>query len=1146
MTDNAPSPMQTLKAIHQFAVTCSTGDGITNGMLFTQRLIRACGLPSEIYVIDAPDDMKGQVHAFRNYRADEDDLLLIHHGSGNGQEQWLQSLTCRKLMVYHNITPERFYDAHDPAIPVLRHGREQLRTWQAWLDGAIADSDHNRDELRAAGFSEADTTTLPLLVDLQRLQTGAPLPQQTPRDSAAWRILFVGRLAPNKNQAGLIAMLAEVRRRSAWPVMLTLAGGGSPETLRHLESLIERHGLADSVELPGKIDDAQLARLYQQADLYVSLSEHEGFGMPLIEAMSYDVPVLAYAAPDSSVAATLGQGGLLLDSHDPTVAAAATLLILRNPGLRARLIDAQRQRLEDFEPATLFARFRAFLAQRGMEIPELPASAPALPGHCQWRIEGPFDSSYSLALVNRELSRALARQGQSVALHATEGGGDIPVDSGFLDADPEIAALNARAGTPAWHDATLRLCYPPRTTEMAGRHRLIHTYGWEESVFPHEHAQAFNARLSMITTMSRYVSRTLVDSGVGLPLPVAGVGTDHYRELTPEPEALAGRLPAADGKMTFLHVSSCFPRKGVDVLLEAWYRAFDQDDGVRLVIKTFPNPHHRIEETLADRRRQHPQGAPVVLINEDLSAGAVRALYAEAHALVAPSRGEGFGLPMAEAMWCRLPVITTGQGGQTDFCTPETSWPIDFDYARAQTHMQQFASVWAEPSVDDLIDHLRTFAAHHRDGTLENWTAERCEAAYRRISQAHTWDAVAERTRDALRALDDGRLPVLTPRPRIGWVSSWGSKCGIATYSRLLVDPALNQQVHVLANSDAEKIVADHDAVTRCWRTIEPDGQGGHIEDSLDELYATIREAGLDTVVVQFNFSFFGLAALSRLLERLHADGVRTLVFFHSTADVHWGELHKSLAHMADALRGCTRLMVHGIDDLNRLKAMGLDANATLFPHGVMASPAIAPPESDTFRALRDKTVVASYGFLLPHKGVHELIEAFAMLADTRDDLHLLLLNALYPAPVSEAERERCRATIARLGLESRVTLINDFLPDDETLGWLQAADLLVFPYQQTQESSSAAVRWGLASGRPVLCTPLGIFDDVADAVGFLPSIHPEAMRAGMAEWLDDEPRRRQLQNGAARWLNAHDWPRLSQRLKGLITGLAWPALDDA
>ncbi|MDR5876010.1 glycosyltransferase [Halomonas sp. CUBES01] len=1145
--------MQTLTALHQFAVTYSAGDGITNGMLFIQRIARAWGLPSRIYVIDAEDN-EDDVADYQAYQPQPTDLLLIHHGSGNPLEHWLKSLPCYKVLVYHNITPERFFSTDHPAIPVLRHGREQLSQWHTWLDGALADSEHNRQELLAAGFPEATTTTLPLLVDLARFSAiGSPpaseltrkAPDEIPQQ--AYQLLFVGRLAGNKNQAGLITTLAEMQTRSAWPVALTLVGGGDPATLEALREQAHQLGLADHVHFAGKVDDPTLHRHYQQADLYLSLSEHEGFGMPLIEAMAHDVPVVAYAAPDSSIADTVGDAGLLLVDKDPSAAAAAALMVLENANLRARLIAAQRERLAHFSPPVLVDALANYLAQLGLQAPNpTPSLASGLPPRRQLRIEGPFDSSYSLALVNREITQALLAQQVDVTLHSTEGGGDFAPDNAILDHRPGLAEAHRQAAAPAWYDAGLRLCYPPRTTELPGRHRLIHTYGWEESVFPHAHAQAFNARLSAVTTMSRYVSRVLADSGVKLPLPVTGVGTDHLTSITPDPDAIAPWFPApqtgatvATPPLTFLHVSSCFPRKGVDVLLAAWAQAFTQADNVQLVIKTFPNPHHDIDQAIADWRAQTPEGAPVTVINQDLSAEAIRALYQQADVLVAPSRGEGFGLPMAEAMWCHLPVITTGAGGQRDFCTPETAWLIDYQFARAATHMAEFNSVWVEPVTAHLAGLMGEFYHHHQQGGLAQWVTPRCEAAYRLISQEHTWAAVARRQRQAVETLE--HQPLLTPRPRIGWVSSWNSKCGIATYSRLLVSPALAGQVTVLADHTPARIAEDDANVVRCWRQIAGDGKGGYDEDPLDDLLHEIRQRKLEIVVFQFNFSFFGTAPLSALLETLHDEGIQCLVFFHSTADVTWGTLQKSLQHMAPALRRCARIMVHSVGDLNRLKHMHLHDNATLFPHGVMASPEATAPQDPRFQALADKTVIACYGFLLPHKGVHELIEAFAILADQAPQRHLLLLNALYPAPPSEEEAQRCKDTIARLGLEQRVTMINDFLPDEQTLGWLQAADLLVFPYQHTQESSSAAVRWGLASGKPVACTPLSIFDDVAEAVTWLPGTQPANMAEGIDALLNDPGARQALVHQAAHWVSAHDWARLSQRLNGLLTALARP-----
>jgi glycosyltransferase involved in cell wall biosynthesis len=114
------------------------------------------------------------------------------------------------------------------------------------------------------------------------------------------------------------------------------------------------------------------------------------------------------------------------------------------------------------------------------------------------------------------------------------------------------------------------------------------------------------------------------------------------------------------------------------------------------------------------------------------------------------------------------------------------------------------------------------------------------------------------------------------------------------------------------------------------------------------------------------------------------------------------------------------------------------------------------------------------------------------------------------------------------------VTLITDFLSDEESLAWLGMADAIVFPYQHTQESSSAAVRWGLSTGRPVFCTPLSIFEDVSDAVTFLPGTDSKSLSEGLRLELDASPKAKQES-----WLKNHGWGAVSARLNNLLRALS-------
>lgn len=1113
---------ETQVTLHQFANSVSRGDGISNGMMLTRKLLRQAGVKSEIYCIDPKPEVAGDVLCMDDYVPGSADALLVHHGIGNPVETWLRELPERKFMVFHNITPGGMFPADHPIQPMLAHGWEQVNTWRHWLAGSIADSRQNLQELLQRGYRPDNTVEIPLLVDLERIQPHAAERCDTPRP---FTLLFVGRLMPHKNQLGLVEAFALLLRRVQVPLQLLLVGGFTvPAYKERIEQRIAELGIGDYVTLTGKVDDPTLEALYSRSDLFVSLSHHEGFGMPLIEAMAHGLPVLAFDAPDSNVVHTLGSAGLLLESDAPEVVAATIAQLMENPALRRNIRQHAAARLQEFGYQALYERLRSYMAGFDIHLPEHRFPTLPTPAAVDCRIEGPFDSTYSLALVNRELGRALQAQGAQTALRASEGPGPIPVDQQFLLDNPDCASLHARAEQPARN--VLRLMYPPRVTDMAGDLNVMSCYGWEESCLPQEYCHDFNHQTHLVTSMSGWVTRTLRDNGVTAPLATVGLGADHILRAPVDAAALPALPKATAERLKLLHVSSCFPRKGVDVLLQAYGQAFSAEQPVVLIIKTFANPHHDIQQQVADWAAKLASAPAVELIVQDLPDGAMRALYELADVLIAPSRGEGFGLPLAEAMLHRLPVITTGNGGQRDFCTPDTAWLIDYRYERARTHLKAAASVWFEPSAEHLASILSEFHQAWAQGQLATFSAAKVAAAEALINQRFTWAAVARSSLDAFAAAR--QQPLLKKQPKLGSVTTWNSACGIATYSQKLLEPAFGQECTVFANSDATLTAGDTPNIQRCWRA----GDG----DSLDELKQAIIASGVDTLLLQFNFSFFNLKAFASLLDWAHARQIQTLVVFHSTADVTHGDTLKSLSHIRESLQGCARLLVHSVGDLNRLKDFGLVDNLLMFPHGVIDTPAPAPGAAQKAARLDGKTVIASYGFLLPHKGMPELIEAFALLAAKDRNLHLLLVNAQYPVPASAELADACRARIQQPDLQGRVTLITDYLSDEQSLSWLGMADAIVFPYQHTQESSSAAVRWGLSTGRPVLCTPLGIFEDVADAVTFLPGTSSAEMAEGLRRELAAGPKALQ-----GDWLRNHGWTSVSVRLRSILIALRQP-----
>ena len=1108
-----------IEAVHQFHPGCSVGDGVTNGMLFAQRLLRELGFHSEIYCERIPPALAAGIRPLPELELNFSTLLLVHHSLGYENGAWLDAVETPRVLVYHNITPAHLLPENSEIGRASELGRAQLLRWAPAYLGAIGDSDTNSAELRAAHY--ANVVTIPLLVDVDKIRHASWDPQVLAPLRDAINLLFVGRICANKRQLQLIDLFHEFLRVSDQPARLILVGATtSPDYRQRIEARVGELGLSDKVMLTGQVADAALLALYRCADAFVCVSEHEGFGMPLIEATLFDVPVLAYAA--SSIPGTLGEGGLLSESDDPQAMAEQLQQLLSEPALRRRVIAAQRRNLGRFAAGRLRGELATYLAQLGIASPRPPAAVPGIEHHEYWQIEGPFDSSYSLAVVNRELACALKARGRDVGLRSMEGTGDFAPSPEFLEGHPDCAAMAQRASAAApAPDVTLRFCYPPHVSDMLGQIKVLHSYGWEESGFPEEYAAAFNRRLDLITVLSRSVEKILRDAGVRLPIAVTGAGVDHLLKVQPQPPV---ELRSEARGFRFLHISSCFPRKGIDALLWAYGQAFRRQDDVSLVLKTFPNPHNDVAQQLVRFRQLDVDYPHVLLINRDCSDEELVGLYQSCHAFVAPSRGEGFGLPMAEAMLFGLPVITTAWGGQTDFCDETTAWLCDYLFAKARSHFELSHSVWADPDIDHLAQLLRE--VYRLPAAARS---QRTTAARQRVLRDYTWDRVAQANEQAISALAE--QPLLRRKPRIGWISTWNKRCGIATYSSFLSTAIPTDRLNIFADRAAECTAPDEPNVLRCWNL--------GFDESLDETFAAIVTRGIEAVVIQYNFGFYSLEALARLIERLKQARIAVHCFFHATGDLLVLGQPASLASIAGSLAKADRLYVHSLLDLNRLKKFGLADNAVFFPHGLLPTPSASGEGERVRLGLQGKRILASYGFLLPHKGLRQLIQAFAQLAAADDSLHLLLVNALYPIAESEQERQACLALIDNLQVASRVTLISDFLPDAQCLALLQLAELIVFPYQRTQESASGAVRIGIASGRPVAVTPLSIFDDVADALHILPGINVGDIADGIRELLaePDSMARQAVKTG--RWVRSRLWPKLSMRLLNIIDGIA-------
>lgn len=339
--------------VHQFTATLSSRDAVGFHTLAVDDLLRELGHETELFAESIHSDLvRRALPVHQHAQRPAPDALLYQLSTGSGVAEYLMGRPEPLLLNYHNITPPEFFDPWEPQVGAeLYGGRQQVVRLARRAEGGIADSQFNADELLAAGLHEV--TTVPVLFEPLTVERRNPLMGGR---AGGPRLLFVGRLAPNKAQHDLIATLA-VLRRSRPDAELVLVGGSS--SARYQNALTE---LADrlcpgAVQFAGSVSSAELIDHYRQADLFLSMSAHEGFGVPLVEALGAGVPVVARDA--GAVAETLGSAGVLLDGNDPVVAAAMITRVLDDQSLRQGLIDHGVQRAADFA----LPRTRAAMAE---------------------------------------------------------------------------------------------------------------------------------------------------------------------------------------------------------------------------------------------------------------------------------------------------------------------------------------------------------------------------------------------------------------------------------------------------------------------------------------------------------------------------------------------------------------------------------------------------------------------------------------------------------------------------------------------------------------------------------------------------------------------------------------------------------------
>lgn len=354
-----------MAAIHQLVAGLTKGDAISNEARVLQSVFASWGYDARIYA-DAtrilPEYRKTSGEAARLHEdVSEQDIVLLHLSIGSPVNDIFERLKCRKAILYHNITPPHFFELiNSQTAAHLRQGLEQAARLKDAAEVNLADSQFNALEL--AGFGYESPKVFPLVLDFNVLRGTPDATVQKKLNDGKKNIIFVGRCAPNKCIDDLIRAF-NVFHRCVDANSRFIHVGSNAGTERYfqlLQAYVRELGLNEAITFTGSVTQSQLNAYYQSADLFLCMSEHEGFCIPVVEAMVNEVPVLAYAK--AAVPETMDGAGVLFHEKDCQNVAEMMGHMCHDNALRQSLLDGQKQRLTRFEGRDLGAELKRHFA----------------------------------------------------------------------------------------------------------------------------------------------------------------------------------------------------------------------------------------------------------------------------------------------------------------------------------------------------------------------------------------------------------------------------------------------------------------------------------------------------------------------------------------------------------------------------------------------------------------------------------------------------------------------------------------------------------------------------------------------------------------------------------------------------------------
>lgn len=1075
------------------------GDGVTNVMLLQEKMLKEMNHEALIVTLNKCDKVKS--YLFNEINIKEDDILIHHYSIYSKLCDLIKPLKNKKIFFYHNITPPELLK-DGPIKEECIKGYNQVKELN-YYDYYLGVSKYNIDQLIKMNVTKkGDVIGIPLTLDIQ---------YKNNKEDDNINFLFVGRYIENKRIEDIIDIFTYYHNSINKKSILRIVGNPnlSLEYNQLLMDRIEESGCKDNIYLMGKVSNEELENIYSLSDIYLCTSKHEGFCIPLLEAMSKGLLVIA--TNDGAMKETMGNAGISLNTRDPYLVSSLINSLILDKKLFKEIIDMQYKRINDFTYINIKNQFESLINKyinNNKEIENKEINKLNI------QVQGQFETSYSLALTNRFLIEALnKRKDTDVSIRAYDGFDDYSPSRDLVNNLDICKVLFNKTNTNP--TISIRGCYPPSTNSLTGQINLQY-FVWEEDRVPEEYINDFNNNLDGIGAGSEFVKEALINSGCNIPIYVTGNGVRLPNNI----DSIKPYKLNTNKNNVFLHISSAFPRKGVDVLLETYFETFTSKDDVCLVLKTFPNKHNKSVELLNELRNKYKDYPEVIHINEDLSESDLYSLYKRCDCYVQCARGEGFGLPIAEAMLLKKPCIVSNNSGMADFSNENTCLCVGYTKQKSTSHVANNSN-WFEPSREDLKKHMYNFIYNKESLDLDN----KVKNAYELISTKFTWDNVANNW-----ILFINELMNKKQKPKVGLITTYNSKCGIAEFSKYLYDSS-NELIdyEIYPDKDNELIRNDEIYVKdRIWSQ-----KTKNIYNK--EFINCLLNSNNDYLLFEYNFGFFDSVILGKYINDLYLNK-KVIIEFHNTGDFKKYINESDLKETINNFNKAYKIIVHQDNDINNLVNLGFNKELlVVIPHGQFTSKYRSKEEAREILDINSNHIVGSYGFMLPNKGILKTIEAINLLKDKYEDILFIGSNSLFNADISYKYHDEIINYIEDNDLENNVYLFTDFLDKEESLLLLQATDILALPYDKTNESASGAVRFCIGVKKPLITTKQNMFKEFESCSIQLEDNDPSKIAEAIDRLFKDKQLQESLTNNINKVIDESSWHSVVVKLLKLL-----------